>query len=142
MIGLRELKYVILAQAAKIPGGYIAQEKAPDSLPGIIQNYSETGRITVWSGESEKTVYEDRLVNFAFRAWHDYYHLLTEQDFTLEGERIVCNRQIKDARLPEYMVNILECDCLAQVEFYYRTGAFPVDQKSFMLDYLKQRSEK
>jgi hypothetical protein len=137
MLPLRAVKRIILSEASKIPGGYEAQEKAPDTLDKICQSYSETGRIFVWDGASDKTIWGDVRINHAFRAWHDYNHAITYQDFTLAGEKIVCHAQINrcwaisESNQAPLFKRILEVDCISQVEYFYKNGSFPDNQIDF-----------
>lgn len=40
------------------------------------------GRIIVWTGASNRTIFGAPEINHAFRAWHDWCHLVLEADFS------------------------------------------------------------
>lgn len=56
------------------------------------------GRIIVWTGASDRTIFGDPAVNHAFRAWHDWCHLVLEADFSQDGEHKVCLMQQRQVR--------------------------------------------
>lgn len=127
-----------------LPKGFDVSDDAPDTLAKLTAHYKATGRVLVWSGESDNTIYGDKDVNFAFRAWHDAIHIEHQFEFTLSGEAAVCNIQIQqlikvygasDAVIE--FCELIRAEVVGQAELYARTGAYASDQRAFTIDYIK-----
>ena len=122
-----------------MPGGYDVSDTAPNTYEALVQSYGDKGRMTVWSGASDKTIFGDPKANYAFRAWHDMTHLRLAAHFTPEGEHAVCEAQSEDVRMlygdsPEadHMIGLLHAEIDGQVQYAQaHEGAFPVDQRGF-----------
>lgn len=118
--------------------GWIASDDAPATYDELDVTHSEHGRIVVWTGASESTIFDDAETNWAFRAWHDAAHLRHALPFTIEGETTTAYIQASDL-VGEYgdsddvleMVALLLCEVIGQVEHVNATGAFPADQCAF-----------
>lgn len=52
---------------------FIAKDIAPNDESGLFSAPS----LVVWNGASDNTIFEDKLVNWSFRAFHDVAHLKT-----------------------------------------------------------------
>jgi len=65
----------------------------PETYEELIALLDAGGRMLVYSGASERTIYGDPEVNYAFRAWHDWCHWRGRYDFSYEGERAACAMQ-------------------------------------------------
>lgn len=76
-----------------LPGGYDVSDAAPETYEELIAHLDAGGRMLVYSGGSEQTIYGDPEVNFAFRAWHDWCHWQGRYDFSHEGEHAACAMQ-------------------------------------------------
>lgn len=88
-----------VAMAKKFfPTGFDVSDNAPNTYEDLVKHYHETGRMTVWSGGSDKTIFGDEKSNYAFRAWHDLCHLRGGHNFTPEGERGALAEMVKDVR--------------------------------------------
>ena len=112
---------------------------ARDTAPGTFQELAGqrvAGRLVVWSGASDLTIYGDARVNHAFRAWHDALHLSLNAPFTLEGETRVA---IEQARLigSDAWAHVVLAEVVGQAEYLAKHGSFPADQTAFILSYLK-----
>lgn len=122
-----------------MPGGYDVQEVgAPDSLDQLIAHVSATGRILVWAGASDRTIFGDEEVNHAFRAWHDWCHYTHKLPFTYAGEiRVAFVQAAHLVRLygqtpeTERWVAMIFAEVIGQSAFQEATGQFPVDQELF-----------
>lgn len=124
------------------PRGWNVSRKAPSSLAELKRRSRRDGVITVSSLHSERTIYGDPEVNFAARAWHDACHVLANAGFDDAGERAVCRLQQAQLALV-YGVDtsllfrrIVWAEVVGQLQFKARHGAFPVDQRAFVLNYL------
>lgn len=91
--------------------------------------------IPIWSGGSELTIYGDRVVNWAFRAWHDSVHIALQADFSLEGETRVAMEQARI--LGGAHGRIMLAEVVDQLRYFEAHGRFPVDQLSYMRQVLK-----
>lgn len=97
------------------------------------------GRMIVWSGASDRTIYGDPSVNHAYRAWHDWCHLDTGGDFSVDGEQKAARRQMD--QLSEVFGEghedfalwcfLLHCEGVEQAAYTHRTGNFVVYQREF-----------
>lgn len=124
------------------PRGWNVSRKAPSSLAELKRRSKRDGVITVSSLHSECTIYGDPEVNFAARAWHDACHVLANAGFDDAGERAVCALQqsqlatVYGAASSLLFRRIIEAEVIGQLEYKARHGAFPVDQRAFVLEYL------
>lgn len=125
-----ELNRLILKLAPK----FQASDIAPSTFESLKEQAS--GSLVVWAGASDSTIYGDPKVNHAFRAWHDSIHLKLNSPFTLQGERIVA---LEQARLigSETMGHLIVAEVIGQAEYNLETGLFPIDQKAFVIAYLR-----
>lgn len=120
---------------------------APSTLGAAVLYYSRHRRVAVWAGASDRTIFADPETNHAFRAWHDYHHIIGGHGFNAEGETAVCQAQIADVMrlVPPGITRtllcaLLECEVLGQLAYETRWGKFPDDQAAFARDYLRQPS--
>lgn len=124
------------------PNGFDVSSKLgefdSDSFGSLRRHVAQTGRMVVWPGESDRTIYADPAVNWTFRAWHDANHLAHGFDFSLSGEAATVESQIAELRLvfprmPERWAQILRCEVVGQAEHFERFGEFVTDQVAFTL---------
>lgn len=120
------------------PCGFDVIDDAPDTLESLTDYIERTGRIAVWSGASDRTVFSDPETNYAFRAWHDFHHWRHQLSFDAYGERVVLEHQVADIRTlyghgadADRMVEILEAEVLGQLMHEAEHGDFPEDQRAF-----------
>lgn len=110
--------------------------RVADHAPG---SYEELRRLdsglVVWAGASESTIYGDRAVNWAFRAWHDSLHIRLNAPFTAEGEARVAYEQARI--LGGFHGRVMLAEVIDQGRVFLETGSFPTDQVSFMARILK-----
>ncbi len=125
------------------PTGFDVSANAPDSLESLTRHYQETGRLLVWNGASDKTIFGDPEVNYAFRAWHDSKHIFGQFAFNLEGETQAFFAQAKDiyalfggGTIANGFVDILRAEIIGEFEYTEVRGGFPIDQIGFARDYL------
>lgn len=118
--------------------GWISSDDAPAEYGDLAARFARDGFVTVWTGASEGTVFDDPETNWAFRAWHDAAHIRHALPFTLEGEVAAAYVQAADI-VGEYgdggdsvaMVSLLLCEVIGQAKWFARHGAFPADQMAF-----------
>lgn len=129
------------------PTGYDVADKAPGSFDALKAHVARTGRMLVWSGASDDTIFADREVNWAFRAWHDWCHLSGGFDFTLAGETEAAKMQIEHVRAlygrrPDWE-RIIWAEVVGQATYFRDQGKFPAEQRAFTESYVRhmQRAE-
>jgi hypothetical protein len=141
----RSFNAAVLAIASHIlPRGFDVSDNAPSTYDELRQHYQATGRILVWSGASDRTIFGDPEVNHAFRAWHDARHILGAHDFSFLGECRTCFAQIADMealfrghhRLP-FWRRLLRAEVIGQAYYVKIWGEFPADQSDFVECYLR-----
>ena len=124
------------------PCGFDVSDNAPDTFEKLQAHYQETGRILVWSGASEQTIFGDPEINYAFRAWHDWRHITESADFSPDGERTVCEKQKADIReifdgaQADRFCALLEAEIIGQLAHEKRYGRFPENQRGFVVAWL------
>lgn len=112
-------------------------DNAPDSFAKLAG--SSASGLVVWAGASDGTIYGDRRVNWAFRAWHDSLHLQLGAPFTLEGEKLVAREQARQIG-GDFHARVILAEIVGQAEHFAKHGEFPADQLRFMLNYLGVRA--
>lgn len=140
----RGLNVAILHIASRLfPTGFDVAAEAPETYEALCAHLEKGGRMLVWSGGSDATIYADAEVNHAFRAWHDWCHFTGGHDFSPEGEAAAMRMQQDHLRLlygdsPEVRrwFAILEAEIVGQAAYYAMWGRFPEDQRAFVEDYL------
>lgn len=105
---------------------------APDTFETLNRN---VGKLVVWCGGSDNTIYGDARVNWAFRAWHDSLHLKMQAGFDLEGETRVAYEQARI--IGGKYAEILLAEIIGQAEYFKKFGQFPENQVQFIKEYLK-----
>ena len=129
-----------------LPCGFDVGVDAPSTLEAIKGYHAKTGRIKVWNGASDKTIFGDNEVNYAFRAWHDWAHLTGNLPFTFEGECRAATVQ-QDHLMQLYgagrvtpqlapWLAIINAEVVEQAAHYEATGQFARDQRAFDLNAL------
>ena len=131
---------------------YTATATAPDTWPAL--------QASAWPWDCRSTrppnLRHREVWNFRARAVHDFIHLVTNNDFTPDGERATCEHQVRcmesawasrvnvSRKLSDRTAHdlsdaiaLVRAEVAGQVE-YNEThgGAFPEDQLQFALDYL------
>ena len=120
------------------PNGFDTTDNADDvdGADKVDRILRETGRIKVWTGFSDGTIYAKPSVNYRARAWHDRCHSLGTYPHDHTGESATLAIQtamVKGLRLYESVriIRLLESEVIGQVELFYRTGAFADNQREF-----------
>lgn len=126
------------------PGGWDVGPDAPDTLESLTAHIAKTGRMKVFDGGSQRTIFGCPEHNWAFRAWHDWHHWKAQLPFTPEGEHKVCNLQIMDlikvygaCEITERWSHILRAEVDGQIRYHEKHGTFPDNQRGFVEAYLR-----
>jgi len=126
----RYLNQTILNMAKDL--NYTVKSQAPSTELDLFNSPS----LVIWSGESHNTIYQDKTVNWAFRAIHDAMHLKTRLDFSPEQE--IEMGRIQASKIgSDIVAKLFYIEIAGQAEHYLKTGQFVQDQVKFTLDALK-----
>ena len=139
-----ELNAAILDIVTRVPpGGFEVADCAPDTWDELKAHLDAGRKLVVYSGGSEATIYGDPAVNYAFRAWHDYTHWVTDYDFSAAGERGVCEEQCRvlsiiarSERQAARWARIVRAEVIGQKLYHRLYDRFPEDQRSFAIAYM------
>lgn len=129
--------------ARLLPCGFDVAAEAPSTLEQLQSRVTKTGRLLVWSGASDATIFGDAETNYAFRAWHDWCHWRYSLPFNLDGEREAAKRQIEHVaqlygeRQSWHFGNIVWAEVVGQAEHFAAFGGFPEDQRAFTKAYMQ-----
>jgi hypothetical protein len=124
------------------------QLEAPATLAGVRHRVARTGRMLVWAGGSDATIFGCVDTNHHFRAWHDWCHLTGGHEFTLEGERATLEMQAEHlirvygrghADIRRWL-RIIYAEVVAQAEHYEDRGEFIADQAEFTKRHMRSSS--
>lgn len=99
--------------------------------------YRETGKIYIWTGESENTIFGNEKINHYFRAWHDYIHLNYNLGYSITEESIVCNIQ-RDMLPNEWIFEkeLINAEIIGQAHYFYMNNNFVKNQRLFTVNYI------
>ena len=132
---MNELEKLILKAA---PPHYGTPD-APNTWEAL-KKYRDIFPLPVFDGGCDKTIFTDKAVNLAARAWHDNTHLVYNLSFSVEDEiqvaRIQCDN-IARAGLERYR-NVIWLDVVGQVLFYDKYKMYVKDQNAFVCHLLKR----
>ena len=126
---MNALKQVILNQASRIR--YTVKDHAPSDIHSVLGQ----GELVIWSGESDRTIWNDPKVNHAFRALHDAAHIESGLGFSVPEEIELARTQA--ARYDGILSDLIYVEVAGQAMEYLKTGQFVKDQVSFTLNALK-----
>lgn len=122
----------------------VSSDDAPSTYEEVVRSYHRHNDILFVAREhSDRTIFDDKEINYAFRAWHDYRHITGKHDFSLEGEKCTAIDQIKDMWV--YYGNNAQTrvwsayiwgDVVGQRLYADNFGHFPVEQKEFVMAYV------
>jgi len=133
---------VLHITARVLPCGFDISPNAPQNFDSLVAHFDKTGRVLVWNGASDRTIFADAEANFAFRAWHDSKHILGGHPFTREGELAALDMQKADVRAiydgatADSFCALLDAEIRGQFDFKEKNGGFPENQAAFARAYL------
>jgi hypothetical protein len=137
-----EFNCAVLTIARKLfPTGFDISESAPSTLDELNQHVATTGRMLVYSGGSDYTIFSDSETNYSFRAWHDWCHMKGNYDFTTQGESMACKMQVSHLHTvygenhPKMKLweALLDIEINEQVKDFEANGYFVEDQYKFAI---------
>jgi hypothetical protein len=131
----------VQTMAARLfPTGFDTSLDAPSTLADLTDHIAKTGRMLVYSGHSDQTIFDCEATNHAFRAWHDWCHWKFQLPFNAEGEAAACKVQqghlatvygADHWMLPKWN-RILDAEINGQLEYAAKHGDFPTNQAAFV----------
>lgn len=148
MKALRPL-LAITAQASPELCAFVRDSAPPHyATPNAPSNYRALrlwsrcrgGRLPVFDGGCENTIYPDARTNHAFRAWHDSIHLANDYDFSRKDEiriGLIHMQQARRAGLSQRDQDMLIADTIGQIEYYEKYGKYVENQVAFVGNVLK-----
>lgn len=142
----RGFNEAVMTMARRVmPCGFDVADDAPNTYEDLRRHVDQTGRICVWNGASENTIFDDAYVNYAMRAWHDWTHYRYEHDFSLAGEISTALQMMRDLKTVygdtskiDWWVLLVWEEVALQATYYNKTGEFVDDQVQFAHDILKE----
>lgn len=141
------LNQAVVTIAAKLfPKGFDTTDTladAPQSLDQLRDHIRRTGRMLVYAGHSDHTIFGDAGVNQAFRAWHEHCHLRASAQFTTDGEYATFQQQANDlvklyglSNRTYHMIRLVHAEVVGQVAYANKHRKFPDNQRAFVQAYL------
>lgn len=121
---IREFNAAILRHSLGI--SYRVDDEAPSTERDL---FTPRHGLVVWSGASDRTIFGDPRVNWAFRALHDATHLASGLGFSVDHEIELGRRQA--AKFDGIMADLVYLEIAGQAEYFRRTGSFVPDQVEF-----------
>lgn len=118
-----------------------------ESFEAMREDYNRWGVLTVNVNHSDHTIFGEPRINWLFRAWHDKRHITENVDFSPMGESIAAMAQQKDivtlqgasAHDKLRWIALIDTEVNGQLEYLMRTGNFPIDQRQFATEYLRNK---
>lgn len=108
---------------------YEVKDFAPETLKDIVEVYKNTGKLIVWSGASENTIWNTPQSNWLFRAWHDFTHIKGLYEFNNEGEASTALYQMSQSGT--ILARLIDIEVNGQLEYFNKYGRFPENQIEF-----------
>lgn len=125
------LSFTLNEKILRLAPRFTVNDNAPSDFKSLVQAPS----LIIWAGASDNTIYGDKAVNWAFRAWHDSLHIALNADFTLQGEIRVALEQARQLE-SDYLAKVMLAEIKGQAEYFAINGQFPADQASFINKYM------
>lgn len=123
-------------QIVALAPAYVVCNDAPNTWKELQRNaYDSRGRIRIYGGGSDHTIYGVNKVNYAFRAWHDNLHLQHNLSFKPDDE-IKLAQIHADMITGDYEKQLIHADIAGQVKHWQKFNAFVDNQYRFVLNYL------
>lgn len=115
---------------------------AEQTFKEFTEHYQKFGTVPMWYDDNKNNIFGSTEVNAKFRAWHDYIHVITDNNFSLEGERNSFNFQKEF--LPDdwiFEIELLEAEIVGQGIHYTNFPEVLIqDQRRFALNYIKSKN--
>lgn len=136
-----EFNRVVLEMSKQVQ--YYVSDHEYESFDDMKTSFEKYGYLLINRDNSENTIFGVPYINHAFRAWHDYCHILGGYDFSLSGELVTSQMQCAQMadRFPDHPKlgwwnSILDCEVFGQASYFLDHNEFPSNQYEFALGYL------
>jgi hypothetical protein len=113
-------------------------EDADTSYHAFREHFKKHGTIPMWYDNNEDNIFGSTEVNAKFRAWHDYIHVSSRNDFSLQGE--IMSFRIQRRALPvewRWERALMEAEIIGQGMHYSSSSEVIPSQRQFALNYIK-----
>lgn len=115
-------------------------DDADKTFDVFTQHWKQKGTIPMWYDENDDNIFASREVNAKFRAWHDFIHVMTGNDFSLQGE--INSYEVQQSFIPrewEWERALMKAEIVGQAEYYTKNGmGSPIpSQREFALNYIE-----
>lgn len=104
----------------------------------FVEHWKIYGKIPMWFDDNQDNIFGSTEVNAKFRAWHDYIHVITKNDFSLQGE--INSYKYQREMIPSSWVwerALMQAEIVGQ-GIYYSSNSEPIpSQRMFALNYIK-----
>ena len=124
---------------------YDVMTVGPQTDVDMVRHYQDTGRLAIWSGASDNTIYGCCQANWMYRAWHDWCHIISGVCNRMHGplgcfepsaEQDVTSFQL--APLGTAFAEVVKCDTAGQTSYYGLYEKFVPRQDEFVLHLLNR----
>ncbi|MCQ4140603.1 hypothetical protein [Chryseobacterium sp. EO14] len=108
------------------------------TLQRHVDRFKTTGKIHIWKGASNDTIFSEPEKNHFFRAVHEFCHISNGLGFDFIGESIVCALQI--GMLPNDWIfekQLIVTEIIGQNQYFSIHKEFVRDQRLFSIQYLQ-----
>lgn len=107
----------------------------------MIGHYRSTRKLLIWTGGSDATIFGNAEVNWLFRGWHDYCHILSGVCNREHGVR-GCFEPIAEYAVADFqciglgdkLANVVQIEVASQAKHFETTGKFVDNQLDFYAD--------
>jgi len=100
------------------------------------KTFNTTGKIHIWTGCSEGTIFGSEEINHKFRAWHDFTHIKNNLGYSQTEEAIVSD--IQKNELPKNWIfekDLIHAEIVGQAHFNFLNNSFLNNQRKFTIEY-------
>ena len=131
------LSQALRAHVARIGlPAYTVADIAPSTHLELLECYNVTGKLVIWAGSSDNTIWGGPADNWRFRAWHDMCHIRSGMCdkvdcFTAPNEIELSRFQC--IGLSDRFGMAVDIDIAGQARHYATTGQFVDNQVTFAL---------
>lgn len=113
-------------------------DNASETFESFTREWTLNKTIPMWNDGSKENIFNSAEINAMFRAWHDYMHVTTGNDFTLQGE--INTYKIQVEMLPKdwtYERMLLQAEIVGQGVHYTFSDKIISNQREFARNYIK-----
>ena len=120
------------------PSNQFNLDDAEKTFKEFQNHYVVNGTVPMWYDTNEDNIFGCAIVNAKFRAWHDYMHIITNNDFSLNGEKKVYAYQKR--MFPEswwWERLLIKSEIVEQAKYYTKTKVPIPNQREFTLMFIE-----